>query len=154
MRIYFSGIAEEKNFCTDNRNYNAQIVSALRRLRHEVIVDCSETDSLFFDERNFARRLGRCEYLVVEATGASSRLGHQMSYGEYRKIPEYGFYHKAQERKVSLMFLQNPYPHKIPYIDERDIHNLIRALFPKKMAQSKAVQQKLFENESGLPRPK
>jgi len=149
MKIYFTGITEEKNFSTGNKKYNGRIVSALRAIRHEVIEDDSETDFFLYRHLRFARRLNKCDCLVAEITGDSLRLGSQLCYsGTIKKKPTYVFFDKTQREKVSLIILQDPHISKIPYSDEEDISNLVRTIFPLKKSIEEAVkkfeQQKLM----------
>jgi len=149
MKIYFTGIAEEKNFCTDNKRYNARVVAALRAIGHEVIEDDTETDSLFYGHLRFARRLGKCDCLVAEATGYSTRQGSQLCYsGTVKKKPTYAFFDTTKREKISLILLQDPHISKLPYTDEKDISELVRAVFPLKKPVEKPVkkfvQQKLL----------
>ena len=142
MRIYFSGIAEERNFLTDNKKYNTQIVSSLRILGHEVIEDDSDTDSLFFDHRDFAGKLSKCDCFIAEVTGTSTRQGYQICYSE-RKLLTYVFYNKTKEKKLSFIILGDPNTYKIPYTEDRDISNLVRVVFPFKKPVKKFEQLKL-----------
>ena len=139
MRIYFAGIGKLKEEIkyTDNDRFNEAIINALREVGHEVVEDVR-------DLKRFEKDVKHCSAFAFEATGTSTYLGYIVCSGELLGIPEYAFYDKTQERKVSFMLLGNPYVKKLPYVTDGDIRHLVNEIQPP---QIRVIEQRRMDNK-------